>query len=172
MKTRLSWVLRNFPLLAASCGLCVSVFVTVVNVATRYCFRFTIPGYDEVIVIGFAYTVFIGAAVAYRRNLHFGIDLAVNCLSERWRWAVALFVRVLLTAVNGYLTWLSWVLMNRAWRKIMPASQIPYAWFDLSAVIGFGLMTWYSFVLLYEFLKAKKGKESFRNQAEGGGTEG
>lgn len=157
-KERLKWVAIRIPELIGSVALFFTITISVVNAICRYCLGFTIGGADEYIAIMFAWLVFSAGAAAYRRGMHYGIDLAVNMLPGKVRQAVAVVVRLITVVLLVALTYLSYVLFANVGPKILTATRISYRWLDASMIYGFGMMVIYSVMFLIRDIKALFGK--------------
>lgn len=155
-KHALLWVLHNIPELIAATGLIVAITVTIINVFTRYVLDFTYAGCDEIVILGFAWTIFPGCAAAYKRNMHFGIDAIIGLFSQRVQRFMSIGLRVFLLIFTAYMTYLSYILATKAWVKILTATRIPYFYLDLALVVGFAFMTGYSILFIIEEIKDKK----------------
>lgn len=99
------------------------------------------------------YSVFIGAAYAYRKHQHVGVDLLVERLPAGARRAVHLITSALLVVINGYITMLSVQFIQSSWIKRMPITKLPSSVVSTALVIGFGLMTIYSLVIFIKDIK-------------------
>ena len=58
----------------------VTILLVIVNVITRKLFNYIIIWSEEIATSCFVYSVFIGAAYAYRKHQHVGVDLLVERL--------------------------------------------------------------------------------------------
>ena len=124
----------------------VTILLVIVNVITRKLFNYIIIWSEEIATSCFVYSVFIGAAYAYRKHQHVGVDLLV----ER---AVHLITSALLVVINGYITVLSVQFIQSSWIKRMPITKLPSSVVSTALVIGFGLMTIYSLVFFVKDLR-------------------
>ena len=86
------WILDYVPEIIAIVALCFAVLASAANAFSRYTFSHTFLGYDELVRIAFAWVVFPGAAAAYWRHMHFGIDLIVNMVPAKIRKILDLFI--------------------------------------------------------------------------------
>ena len=145
--------LRNLPVVIAALALTCAVTIMVVNVITRYFFSFTFPGYEEIIVICFSYTVFLGGAAAYFEGNHYSVDALVNFFPRIVRQLISIAVRLFMIVSSAYLTRVAWQLSLSALTKRFAASRIPYFYFDLPACICFGLIMIYTIIFLYKDVK-------------------
>lgn len=160
IKSAIGWIIRNPMDIISAAALTISILLTTFNALTRYCFRYTWNPSLDIIQLCFAYTVFCGSASAYKRKMHYGIDIVISKLSPKMQQIVGLFTHMILLFSLGYATYLSVDLMLHVGGKVLTSTKISYAWFDLSAVLGFAYMTFYELQWgmedLKKFLKAKE----------------
>lgn len=149
-------ILHSIPLVIASAALFCAIALCFVNVVTRYFFSFTYNGLDAAITLCFAYTVFVGSAAAYKLKMHYGVDSFVATLSAQNRAAAQVLLDILLLVIMLCGTYLSVVLSVKAMGKTVEGLNIPYFWYDLSAVIGFLYCTVYSAEFLAEDIRDAK----------------
>ena len=128
----------------------VTILLVIVNVITRKLFNYIIIWSEEIATSCFVYSVFIGAAYAYRKHQHVGVDLLVERLPAGARRVVHLITNALLVIINGYITVLSVQFIQSSWIKRMPITKLPSS---VALVIGFGLMTIYSLVFFVKDLR-------------------
>ena len=91
----------------------VTILLVIVNVITRKLFNYIIIWSEEIATSCFVYSVFIGAAYAYRKHQHVGVDLLVERLPAGARRVVHLITNALLVIINGYITVLSVQFISR-----------------------------------------------------------
>ena len=121
----------------------VTILLVIVNVITRKLFNYIIIWSEEIATSCFVYSVFIGAAYAYRKHQHVGVDLLVERLPAGARRVVHLITNALLVIINGYITVLSVQFIQSSWIKRMPITKLPSSAVSTALVIGFGLMPIY-----------------------------
>lgn len=141
IKKYLKWVVSNSIELIAASALVASIFITTINAVTRYTLRYTWNPGTDITILCFAWVVFCGAAAAYKRKLHFGIDFAIAHIPERIRRFIELPTHLLVIFILAYATYLSFNLATHTGGKIFTNTKISYFWYDLSAVVGFAYMT-------------------------------
>ena len=129
----------------------VTILLVIVNVITRKLFNYIIIWSEEIATSCFVYSVFIGAAYAYRKHQHVGVDLLVERLPAGARRVVP--TNALLVIINGYITVLSVQFIQSSWIKRMPITKLPSSAVSTALVIGFGLMTIYSLVFFVKDLR-------------------
>ena len=147
-------VLKNLDAYIAGAMMIVTIVLVIVNVITRKLFNYIIVWSEEIATSCFVYSVFIGAAYAYRKHQHVGVDLLVEKLPAGARRAVHLITSALLVVINGYITMLSVQFIQSSWIKRMPITKLPSSVVNTALVIGFGLMTIYSLVIFIKDLKS------------------
>lgn len=156
----LKWAIGHFAEIIAGIGLTVMVSITAFNVLSRYVFSYSFGGVEEISMMGSAWCVFVGAAAAYKRRMHYGVDILISILPEKGKKAVNFIIDLLLFLCLGYITYLSYVFAMNAWVKPTPFLSIPYFYIDISATLGFGLMTIQSLKFLIEDMKKRRGAKA------------
>lgn len=163
MKKALKWIVLNPMEIIAAIALTASILISVTNGLTRYLIKYTWNPGTDVNTICFAYVVFCGSAAAYRRKMHYGIDVFVNLLPEKVRKFVEVLTHLVTLTALAVATCLAVSLTLNVGGKIMPNTKISYFWYDLSAVIGFAFMSVYELQNTVNVLKAlgktKKGEQ-------------
>jgi TRAP-type C4-dicarboxylate transport system permease small subunit len=130
-------VLFNFEEIIAALFLSVMILVLVVNVTIRITTSHSLLWVEEITYFCFAWVVFIGAAAAYKRNMHSSIDMVIKHFPEKARTAVALVGMILTTIVCIVMIVLSFNFAIKAWSKYTPALYIRYTFIDISVTVGF-----------------------------------
>jgi len=146
-KTKRNWILDFFiylPEIIAGIALVLTIAVTGVNVFTRYILKFTFFWYTDVTVLAFGWLVFMGCAAAYRRHMHFGIDILVNTFPKKMRAVFDVIMNLVFIAIVALTFYASWVLTKKLSGKQFPTILLSYKWYDAAMVAGFGLMTIYA----------------------------
>ncbi|MGI6030267.1 MAG: TRAP transporter small permease [Eubacteriales bacterium] len=137
----------------ASICLIITILIVVVNVTCRYLLNITFQWAEELATICFVWVVFVGAASAYKHNLHVGIDVLVNLFHGKVRKGLTLFVDLVLILSNVLLTVLSAQFAIYGSVKPTGVLRIPYTYVNISATVGFGLMLIYSLVFFWRDLR-------------------
>lgn len=161
-KRVLNFILHNSPEIIALLGLLTTIVLTVINVFTRYVLNYTYAGWNDIIAIGFAWATFISCAAAYKRKMHFGVDFIVKLFPVAIQNFIDRLLLFILFVINITLLYLSIILTIKSKGKLMVSTGIPYMYYDLSAVIAFTYMTFYSIKdLLVEFklIKSHRSEE-------------
>lgn len=139
-----------------------SILITTVNAITRYSMRVTWNPGTDITTLCFAWVVFCGAAAAYKRKMHYGVDLIIKRLPAKAKKVVGLISHVILLFVLGFALYLAIYLTSHCGAKIMTNTRISYVWYDLSAVVGFAFMFVYEIIDSVRAIKDIKstGKEA------------
>ena len=82
MSKKLIWFLNNIPELVAGICLVITILFSSANAFSRYIVGKTFAGTDELVALLFAWSLFVGAAIAHKNGKHFGIDLVVGKMPE------------------------------------------------------------------------------------------
>lgn len=147
------WVLVHLPEIIAGAAVTFSITLTTINAITRYALSYTVNGSDEYNCIAFGWLTFLGAAAAFRRKMHYGIDLVVNAFPAKLRTIAELVAKILIAVIMCTLTYLSVILCMNVRGKIFTATGISYLALDAAVLLGFGLMALYSLWQLFETIR-------------------
>ncbi len=160
LKEKASHILKNLDAYFAGFMFAVTLTIVIVNVFTRYFFKYVIPWGEEVATSCFVYTVFIGAAWCLRTHQHAGVDLLVDKLPAAARKVVHFITDLIILVLNGYITYLSVLFVHSSRIKTMPILKISSVPLNLSLTFGFGLMAIYSLMHCIDDLRGwNRGKE-------------
>lgn len=146
IKNALKWIVVHPMELLGAAALAASVLISTMNALGRYMFSWVWNPSTDLNMIFFCYTVFFGAAVAYKEKKHYGVKLLVNKLPEKIRFSVEMIVHLVCIAALAYGTYLSCYLFSHVGGKALANTGISYKWYDLAAVIGLGYMCYYEIV--------------------------
>ena len=149
----IKWILDYVPEIIAVVAMCIAIPISAVNAFSRYVFEYTFTGYDEFIRLAFAWVVFPGAAAAYWRHMHFGIDLIVNLFPAKAKRFADLFTQLFMAVLLSILFYWSIILTLEVGVKYFPMSRLSYAYYDMSMVVGFGFMAIYAIIFLVQDIK-------------------
>lgn len=132
-------IVKNFEEIVSGLSLAIVICVVIVNVLMRFVTGSSLLWADEIAVMGFVWSIFLGASACYKRGAHIGIDILTTLLKGKAKKTVTLAADVLLIIVNLGLTYWSWVFALSAWSKLTGVLQIHYTFIDISATIAFAL---------------------------------
>ena len=133
--------------------LCLALMVALVGdvflgVFSRYVLQATILWYDEVARLCFIWIIFLGAAVAVRRGMHFRMRLLVDRLGPRAMGVADQVASATVVAFGGILLAGGYAIMPIARRQVTDALEISMLWFYAALPVGgalmivFALMQW------------------------------
>jgi TRAP-type C4-dicarboxylate transport system permease small subunit len=144
----------------ASILLVITTILVLMNVFFRYCLNSGIYWSEEVATSCFVWSVFIGAAGAYRTGAMLGIDLLVNRLPRAARTAVKIIVQFILLVINFYIVYLSVLYINHTHGISTSVLGVSSAWVSAAIPVGFGLAAIYTVVHIVQmFRDIRNGKE-------------
>lgn len=149
---------KNFEVYISAAFLSVTVIVVVLNVILRYLFKGGLYWVEEVATTSFIWSVFIGAAAAYKYKMHIGIDLITKLFSEKLRELISIIIHALMIIINGYITYLSTLFIRQNSLKRTPVLEIPAMYVNLAITIGFGLITIHAILFFIDELRILMGK--------------
>lgn len=148
------WFVIHIPEIIAAVALLIALTITFVNAGTRYLLQYTFVGSDEVVAIMFSWMVFPGAAAAFRRGMHYGVDMLVSAFPETMRKIVEVIMSAVVVVTMVAATYLSYVLYMNVGTKIMTATRVSYRILDMGMLVGFALMSIYAIILFCKSIKA------------------
>ena len=137
-------LVKNIEVILSACFLSITVGVVILNVILRYVFNGGLFWVEEVATAAFIWSVFIGSAAAYKLKMHIGIDLITKLFPERVREIISSIINVLMALINGYVCYLSILMINANKLKRTPVLSVPSMYINLAITVGFGLMTIHS----------------------------
>ena len=154
----LKWFILHIEEVIACIALGIMLCVIFFNVIMRYVFRNPLNWSDELSMICLAYVTFVGGAAAYKKNLHFGIDIILDKLPEKVRMGIRIITNFVFIILFGYTCYLGWVLTKGAVKKFN-YSGWSYKIMDLALPLGFLSMAIYAvrfFIMAFKDPKAYK----------------
>lgn len=119
----------------------------------RYAFKYTFFFVDDVVVCCFAWLVFAGGAAAYRRKMHYGLELVTNTIPEKVKPYFNVAIQTVITALFAYLTYLTIVLFAKSGAKILYTTGISYRVIYAAAIYGLFVMTLYSVIFTVNYIR-------------------
>lgn len=131
----------------------VTIIVVILNVIMRYFFNHIFKGAEEIATICFIWSVFVGAAAAYKHKMHMGIDMLTQMLPHKIRKGLEIFINALLVIINGVLFYLGVLFTFHSRMKPTAVTGISSSFVNGALVVGFGLITYHAVVFLIESIK-------------------
>ena len=146
-----------FEEICAGTFLIATTVLVIINVFTRYFLKTAIYWSEEVATGCFVWSVFLGAAAAYKRKVHVSVDMIVNLAKGKARVCIALVMDLLLVLVNGYIAYMAMRYVKVSRVKPTPVLGISSVCISASILIAFTLMTIYSVkFFVHDFVKITK----------------
>lgn len=162
VKRNLIWLVLHIEEIIAVSALAVMLCAIFYNVMMRYLFRNPSAWADELSMICLAYVTFVGGAAAYKRNLHFGIDILLDLMPLKLRMLVRQAVNLVFIVLFGYAAYLGYNLYAGA-VKVFNYSGWSYKIMDAALPLGFLSMTIYA---VYFFVQSFVNKDAYRRRYE------
>lgn len=167
----LLWLISNIEELISASAIVVMLSAIFINVMLRYIFRNPTAWADELALICMAYVTFIGGAAAYKRNLHFGIDILVDRLPDKGKHIMRSVMTFAFIFLFGFMTYLGYDLTANA-KKVMNYSGWSYKYMDAALPLGFASMTIYSIkYFLQSIFKPEEFDKRYENVYDDGSAE-
>lgn len=151
-------VIKHFEEVVGCVFLIVFVCLTILNVILRYFFGFILTWAEEIIVISFVWSVYIGVITAFRTNRHVAIDAVVRLLPSKVQRVIDVWVDVVVLILSLYMTYLGIVLCMNVGAKTTTVLRINYVYVNLSVVICFGVL---SILGIVRFIRRLTGKYEY-----------
>ena len=128
---------------------CLALMVALVGdvflgVFSRYILQATFQWYDEVARLCFIWIVFLGAAVAVRRGMHFRMRLVVDRLGPGAARFADHLVTLATVAFGGVLMTDGYGIYPIAQRQVTDALEISMLWFYAALPVGGALIIFYA----------------------------
>ncbi len=154
MKRFLHYIVKHWEDIIAASALSVMLIVAIINVFFRYVLNSPITWAEELECICLVWSTFLGAAAAYKLNLHYGMDFLVDHLPFTGKLFLRRTITFICIILFGFLTVLAVQFCLKA-TKITAFFRLSYKVIDFSAVLGFASMTVYSVIYFIESFTAK-----------------
>lgn len=130
-------------------GACILAFVVmfvlgVLTVVFRFVVESSLAFPDELIRYLFVWATFLGAAVAFRRNMHAAIGVVVSHCPPRLKRVALLFATAMCGLFFAVIFWSSLAITQRALPQISPALEVSMAWVYAAIPAGMAILFVYA----------------------------
>lgn len=130
-------------------ALCVAAFAVMVALAAAAVFfRFVVNSSlafpEEVVRYLFVWMVFLGSAIAFRRNLHAAVEMVVNWMPQRLRQAVLTLANLLCVAFFVVLIFYGMRIVALVYPQESPALEISMSYVYAAVPVGAVFMLLYA----------------------------
>lgn len=113
-----------------------AVFVLVTaQVASRYLLEFSFAAASELSIYAMVWSVFLGAAVAFRSNQHIAMDIVKTIVPDGLARLFNIIIFVCLTLFLGVIIVNGYDLSLRAMRQMSPAAGLPVGYVSMAMPI-------------------------------------
>jgi len=129
------WLETLIKYLAALC-LCAVFVLVIAQVAGRFLFNLSFAAASELSIYAMIWSVFLGAAVAFRSNSHIAMDIIKTRLPKRAEHVVDGVIFLLLAAFLCLVMVEGHDLALRAMRQSSPAAKIPVGYITMAMPVG------------------------------------
>ncbi|WP_299665727.1 TRAP transporter small permease [uncultured Ruegeria sp.] len=152
MNTAGSWI-RKLENLISFSALGLLTGTVLWGVLTRYITERPAVWTTELSGILFTWVVFIGAMTAFRDGRHIRVTLLVDILPLKVQKIVLMIANILVALFLIYVTYLSFVMMQKGATRPSPVLNIPFSYVYLATLICFAGMSITSVLRLFGVIK-------------------
>lgn len=149
LKKKFFWIVTHIEDVIAVVALSCILIIACMNVFFRYFMNQPLTWAEELECGFLIWATFIGGAVCYKKNLHYGMDYLVDHLPAKYKYILRKCITFVLILFFAFLTYLSFEFAISA-KKTTNFFQISYTYLDFAAVLGFASMTIYSVLFFIE----------------------
>lgn len=149
-------IFRDLELKLACLAFVLTTTMVTLNVFLRYLMGQSLLFSEEVAYLGFAHTIFLGAAYLYRMRVMISVEFVVDMLSNDARRIVLIVSLFILQATMLAMTYISALLASDGWVRRTAYLEMPYAYIHSAPVIGFLLMSIYTAIMIYQTLSGQE----------------
>ena len=140
MNRLLKQALWNWEESLAVAALVVMVLSVSFGVVSRYITVTSATWAVELAGLSFTWAVFLGAAAAFRRNMHVSVDIIVNVLSKRTNTLISWVVDLLILAFLIYVLYLSVLIAIDSYSRPSPVLRISFSYVYAALVLAMASM--------------------------------
>jgi len=137
MKKMFILFVDNVEEILASIAIITVVFSAFYGVISRYILNNPVAWSNEVATISFTWTVFLGAAAAWKHNRHIHIDLAYNIMPDFLKKISDIVRNIILSVFFIFVLYLAIKFTITAYNKPTAILRIPFSYVDASIVLCF-----------------------------------
>ena len=128
---------NNIEEILASIAITTVVLSAFYGVISRYILNNPVAWSNEVATISFTWTVFLGAAAAWKHNKHIHIDLAYNIMPAFLKKISDIVRNIILSIFFIFVLYLAIKFTITAYNKPTAILRIPFSYVDASIVLCF-----------------------------------
>jgi TRAP-type C4-dicarboxylate transport system permease small subunit len=136
------------------------VFLMTLQVITRYLVVLPAPWSAELGTFSLVWMVFLGAAVAARRNRHVRVESIFSRLPDTVQYYVQIFIYIVILLILAVLSYYGFIRAQMSSSSILPATRIPMTTIMISVPIACLVMILHYILALYKHLRLKPGGDA------------
>jgi len=133
----MKFAFKYFEELLASIAISIVVISAFYGVISRYVLNNPVAWSNEVATIAFTWTVFLGAAAAWKNNKHIHLDLVYNFFPNKIKIISDWLKNIILIVFIAFALYLSIQFTITAYNKPTAILRIPFSYVDVPVVIFF-----------------------------------
>jgi|TARA_B110000008_G_scaffold35159_1_gene31438 TRAP-type C4-dicarboxylate transport system permease small subunit len=133
----MKFAFKYFEELLASIAISIVVISAFYGVISRYVLNNPVAWSNEVATIAFTWTVFLGAAAAWKNNKHIHLDLVYNFFPNKIKIISDWLKNIILIIFIAFALYLSIQFTITAYNKPTAILRIPFSYVDVPVVIFF-----------------------------------
>ena len=133
----MKFAFKYFEELLASIAISIVVISAFYGVISRYILNNPVAWSNEVATIAFTWTVFLGAAAAWKNDKHIHLDLVYNFFPNKIKIISDWLKNIILTVFIVFALYLSIQFTITAYNKPTAILRIPFSYVDVPVVIFF-----------------------------------
>jgi len=137
MKKKLNLFINNIEEILSSIAITIVVLSAFYGVISRYILNNPIAWSNEVATISFTWTVFLGAASAWKHNKHIHLDLAYNIMPIVMKKISDAVRNIILSIFFVFTLYLAVKFTISAYNKPTAILRIPFSYVDAAVVLCF-----------------------------------
>ena len=131
------FILKYIEEILASVAISTVVISAFYGVISRYILNNPVAWSNEVATIAFTWTVFLGAAAAWKNDKHIHLDLIYNFFPKKIKVISDLIKNIVLGIFFLYVLYLSIQFTITAYNKPTAILRIPFSYVDVAVVLFF-----------------------------------
>ena len=155
--------LKNLDLYLGALLFVVMVLLIIANVMLRYVFRMGLSWAEELTLILFAWSTYLGIVAAVRYDQHVKMDIIFKMLPKTVQKTIDLLTEIAIVALGGYITYLSIILCQNAGSKRTLVMRLPANIVNACLVVSFSLITVWTIVRVVQKIRGTFVQEVLTN---------
>ena len=145
--------LRNLDLYIGSIFFVAMVLLIIVNVVLRYIFKMGISWAEELILIFFAWSTYLGIVAAVRYGSHVKVDIIFNMFPKVVQKIIDIITEIAIVVLGGYITYLSIILCLNVGNKRTNVMRLPANVINSCLIVSFMLITIWSIIRVVQKIR-------------------